>query len=279
MRRRIVRGFVILVALAGGASALPAAWAQPPRPRLPGPPTVNPPPGAPSFKLTVVKAGSGTGTVKSLAGGIDCGSKCSNVYPPGVPVQLKATPGTGIFDGWSGDCTGTGSCVFAMTKDRIVHARFEQPQLRVTREGPGAPTRVVSEPTGIDCPGTCRARFNANSTVRLSLTPAAGYLAGCGGDCGAIRMDKVQVNVTVNGTETVEVAAIAGTVVSSPPGINCAADQTCRFPFPVGTSLRLTARPAQGNSARWGREGCAPGLECAFTVAAAWQYIWVDMRP
>jgi hypothetical protein len=44
--------------------------------------------------------------------------------------------------------------------------------LTVTVEGTG---RIVSQPAGIDCPGTCSARFEAGTHVTLASTPAEGW--------------------------------------------------------------------------------------------------------
>ena len=61
--------------------------------------------------LTVITAGSGTGTVTSAPPGIECGTggtDCSEVYTRGAVVMLIATPDPGfILTNWSGapDCT------------------------------------------------------------------------------------------------------------------------------------------------------------------------------
>jgi dienelactone hydrolase len=76
-------------------------------------------------KLEVTKAGSGTGTVSSSPAGIACGSTCSATFDDGQAVTLTATAGSGaVFAGWSGACSGTGSCPLSMTADRIVTATF-----------------------------------------------------------------------------------------------------------------------------------------------------------
>ncbi len=75
--------------------------------------------------LSVATAGSGSGTVTSDPAGIDCGADCSEGYEDGTSVALTATPdGSSVFDGWSGDCTGTGSCAVTMNGPRNVTATF-----------------------------------------------------------------------------------------------------------------------------------------------------------
>ena len=82
-----------------------------------------PPPG--SFTLSVAKAGTGSGTVTSSPTGISCGGDCSEAYTNGTSVSLTATPASGsTFGGWSGACTGTGSCALSMTANRSVTATF-----------------------------------------------------------------------------------------------------------------------------------------------------------
>jgi len=78
------------------------------------------------FSLTVVRAGTGSGTVASTPAGISCGTDCSEPYPNGTAVTLTATPAAGsTFGGWSGGgCTGTGSCTVTMTAARTVTATF-----------------------------------------------------------------------------------------------------------------------------------------------------------
>lgn len=86
---------------------------------------------APEFALSVLKEGSGSGSVASDPGGIDCGEDCEDTYPEGTEVTLTATPNEGsVFDGWSGNiqggtgCDGTGDCIVEMDADRTVTANF-----------------------------------------------------------------------------------------------------------------------------------------------------------
>ncbi len=78
-----------------------------------------------TYALTVTKSGTGGGTVTSNTGGINCGSSCSATLSSGTTVTLSAAPASGsTFGGWSGACSGTGSCVFTMTAARSVTATF-----------------------------------------------------------------------------------------------------------------------------------------------------------
>jgi hypothetical protein len=77
--------------------------------------------------LTVFKAGSGSGSVKSGPSGIDCGTACAAGYDEGSLVSLSASATRGSsFSGWSGDCTGTGSCEVTMSATRSVTATFSR---------------------------------------------------------------------------------------------------------------------------------------------------------
>jgi List-Bact-rpt repeat protein/PASTA domain-containing protein len=75
-------------------------------------------------KLTVTKGGSGS--VSSSPAGIDCGATCAAQYDDGASVTLTATAAPGFhFAGWSGDCTGTGTCPLTMAADHAVTATFD----------------------------------------------------------------------------------------------------------------------------------------------------------
>ncbi len=95
-----------------------------------------------AHRLTVAKAGTGTGTVTSDLGGVACGAVCASDVSETSTVTLTATADAGsTFDGWSGACTGTGTCVVAMTEARTVTATFSAPAAAqaastTTRPGP-----------------------------------------------------------------------------------------------------------------------------------------------
>ncbi len=90
-------------------------------------PAANPAIGADQFltnTLTVSKTGSGTGTVTSADGSINCGATCTAAVNLGT-VTLTATPaGASVFTGWQGACTGAGTCTVTMNGARSVTATF-----------------------------------------------------------------------------------------------------------------------------------------------------------
>ncbi len=64
----------------------------------------------PPSSVTIITSGAGGGTVTSSPTGTSCGSGCMS-FPAGTVVTLTATPNAGsTFAGWSGACSGTGSC-------------------------------------------------------------------------------------------------------------------------------------------------------------------------
>jgi Fe-S cluster biogenesis protein NfuA len=77
------------------------------------------------YTLTVAKSGTGSGTVTSSPTGITCGTDCSQPYTYGTVVILTATPASGSkFLGWSGACTGTGTCQVTMNASKSATASF-----------------------------------------------------------------------------------------------------------------------------------------------------------
>ena len=93
----------------------------PPPPTTP-PPTTPPPLGV-SYTLSVALAGSGAGTVSG--DGLSCPGVCGIDVTGATVATLTATPAAGsTFAGWSGDCSGTGSCVVTLGQDQAVTATF-----------------------------------------------------------------------------------------------------------------------------------------------------------
>jgi hypothetical protein len=130
-----------------------------------------PQPGA-SGTITI----SGPGTQLTVASGQQ--RQAFFNYGATVTITPSAASGSAVT-GWSGDCSGFGSCVIVATKSFDIQGSFavgEKLDVRLTGKGAGT---VTSTPAGISCPGTCAGLFGADSQVTLTATPAPGsYFAG-----------------------------------------------------------------------------------------------------
>ena len=177
-----------------------------------------------TYALTVSKAGVGSGTVTSTPPGIDCGATCSATYTSGTTVNLTAAAASGsTFVGWSGACTGTGSCAVSMTAARTVTATFQATPdaylLTVTKAGTGAGTVTGGS---INCGATCSGSHASGTTVTLTAAAASGStFAGWSGAC--------------TGTSaTCAVAMTASRTVTAT--FNTVPTDTCRTPAGSGQS-------------------------------------------
>jgi Divergent InlB B-repeat domain/WD40-like Beta Propeller Repeat len=133
--------------------------------------------------LSVVKAGTGQGSVTSYPTGISCGQTCSHAYSEGAMVTLTAHPAAGSrFTGWSGDaCSGGTSttCGVTMSADRTVRATFTKippPNTTITRHVVNATrgTAGVSF-TGSGGVGSLRFRCRLDGAAYASCTSPKSY--------------------------------------------------------------------------------------------------------
>jgi hypothetical protein len=138
----------------------------------------------PDHTLTVIREGTGSGTVRTTAGdSIDCGQDCTESYVEGRIVYLEATPdNSSTFTGWT-DCPEVivplDYCRVDMSADIVVTATFS-----LVGGDPGE-------------------HFPASFTVETGA-----YLSGSAGSLGADDDDYLTVRSTKTG---VRVAAWYGT--------------------------------------------------------------------
>jgi hypothetical protein len=242
--------------------------------------------GGGSAGLTVSVTGSGT--VTSNPAGINCPSTCSQTFAGGPQVTLTATPSGGsnwVFSGWSGACSGAGTCVVTMNAAQSVTATFVQGYtLSVNVSGSGT---VTSSPAGMNCPTTCSDGYASNTSVTLTATPASGWsfsgwsfgiaTGGLGTPCSTAGAGSCTVlmntatSVTAIFTQITYPLAVSvfgnGTVTSSPPGITCGA--TCSSSFGSGTQVTLTATPAKDAVFNGWGGACSGTGNCVVTMNAA----------
>jgi hypothetical protein len=166
----------------------------------------------PMFTLSVSKTGGGT--VTSSPAGINCGSTCSAGFAGGTQVTLTATPARGSsFGGWSGACSGTGSCVVSMSGPQSVTASF-------TLIGPAQTFVSGGGNDANDCSRATPCQTLATAVARTALGGEVTILdaAGYGGvtitqAISIIDDGAGEAGVLVSGTDGIVVNAGAGDVV------------------------------------------------------------------
>jgi len=198
-------------------------------------------------------------------------------------VTLTATPtsASSSFAGWSGDCTGAGTCTVSMTAARNVTATFTllPRTLTVTRRGTGSGT-VTSTPGGISCGSDCMETYAHGSTVTLRAAPATGssFTGWAGGGCTGTGTCTVTMSAATTVTASFSVqrwrldvdrnGTGSGSVVSAPSGISCGVD--CSETYDHGTDVTLTPRATSGSAfAGWSGGGCSGTGTCTVAMTAA----------
>ena len=253
-----------------------------------------------SASLSVVKAGTGSGVVRSTstpaqAAQIDCGATCSASYPTSPPttVTLTATPDAAsksVIAGWSGGgCTGTGNtCNVTVDAAKTVTVTFNLPaqhRLTVIKSGSPADGTVTSSSTPqINCGATCEATYPDKTVVTLTATAndTSEFAGWEGGGCTGtqstcnVTMDAAKTvtaifkEKTTGGTPTVYKIALTKT---GPGQVTCVVGTTptpCDGNFAPGSQVILTAAPDVGNKVTWGGD-CTSFLNlltCTLTMNA-----------
>jgi hypothetical protein len=154
----------------------------------------------------VARRGTGSGTVRGTAGGLDCGRKCSAILDFGSEQTLVADPDHGSrFVRWRGACATAPRCTLAVgpvTRVTALFAKERPPVSRPTTSGPLAsrPSRSAPAPRSprqaqgperrfivlvgrrVAVRGvrprrvTLPVRVNARSSIRLVLEHTRGHL-------------------------------------------------------------------------------------------------------
>jgi uncharacterized repeat protein (TIGR02543 family) len=146
--------------------------------------------------------------------------------------------------------------------------------LSVSKNGLGT---ISSNPSGIDCGGTCSSSYTSGTPVNLYATPASGYTfngwsGGCSG-AGActITMDgnkSVTANFAVDTSRIVSIGKIGtgdGTVTRTGGSLNCGS--TCAETMMQGATVSLSATAAAGSTfAGWSGGTCSGTGSCVFTL-------------
>jgi pullulanase len=211
--------------------------------------------------INVGKTGNGDGQVQSEPAGITCGVSCAATYIYSTTVTLTAAPnGLSNFDGWSGACTGMGTCTVVTTQTNHVTATFSlktYPVITAT-DGTGSGSVSLDPAGGTYSHGTvvtATASANTGSTF-------TGWSGACSGtdECVLTMTETRSVTATFTLNSYALVTATdgtgSGTVDLDPTGGT----------YDHGTVVTATANAGTG-SAFAGWSGACTGVgECTITM-------------
>lgn len=174
---------------------------------------------ASSSVLTVTT--SGMGVVQSSPIGINnCSGTCNAAFTNGTQVTLTPSPVTGYyFAGWSGACSGQGTCNLTLNSNQTATASFvqipaNQQLLTLSVSGAGS---VSTIPGGLNCSTTCSYPFPINTAVTLIATPVTGnsFIGWTGEGCTG----RSSCLITMNSAKSVA-ASFQNTYTLIMPAIN-----------------------------------------------------------
>lgn len=240
------------------------------------------------YTLNVVAAGAGAGTVTSNPTGINCGATCSASFASGTSVTLNAAPTAGnTFSGWSGDCTGTGSCVVTMGASKNVTATFVvTPNAPVVSLNPTSLTftsqnvGTTSTQKTVTLTNTGNAPLTISSIVRnnsvFNLTNNCGSTVVAGANCnfGVSYTPTSAVNTVSSVTVTSNAAGSPHTVVLNGTGVPAGAPICTLTANPTrvaanGTAVLTSSCTNSPTSYSWTGGTCAGTTATTCTVTPA----------
>ncbi len=161
--------------------------------------------------LTVSVVGSGAVTSATHPETINCDSACVYSFDNNTEVTLAASASDGsTFAGWSGDCSGAGSCTVVMNAPRAVTATFEK-----------IPPKVTCGSLDVKPEGGGTLPFTAKLTVPASTTAPGGILSFTWDffDDGKVVKTTAEDNVTYTYTSSGKITAsvtVSETTISLP---------------------------------------------------------------
>ena len=133
--------------------------------------------GPQNFPLTVTFFGSGTVT----GNGINCSSLCGAFFAPGTMITLTAAPAAGSsFVGWSGACSGAGSCSVTIDSAQAVGATFDSDfSLSASALTPGTVSPGAAPSTSTVNVVPAAAGFFSAVALTCSVTPSPALAPTC----------------------------------------------------------------------------------------------------
>jgi len=204
------------------------------------------------YALTTTASPSNGGTVSGAGS-----------YGVGRTVTVTATPATGYaFSGWSGACTGTGTCSVTMSAARDVTATFVPTYALTATVSPAGGGSVSLSPSG----GT----YSSGTDVTVTATPATGYaFSAWSGACTGTGTCTVTMPAAAASVTATFVRTYALTTTASPAGGGRFALSPSGGTYNDGTVVGVTVQPLSGyRFDRWSG-GCTGTGTCSVTMSQA----------
>lgn len=209
--------------------------------------------GATTYSLAINIKGGGS-TVEKDSSSLCAEKACSADLDKGQNIELLAQPEAGYtFYGWSGDCSGSGSCTLLMDGNKAVSAAFRpiMVELSITLGGGGA---VRVGPIEVCTGFSCNISVAMGKTVSLVPAPASGFRFNAWGqDCTGssvceltMTSDKqVQASFGPVTHGLTLLASPGGAIVSADKSLVCS-EPSCSFVFIEGAAVTFHAEPKAG---------------------------------
>ncbi len=220
----------------------------------------------PSYDLSVSLGGTGGGHVLSTPAGIDCPPACATSVGWGGAVTLTASSdATSTFTGWSGDCSGPGTCTVSMIQARSVTAMFtaqERPDAMISLGtapflgdgvyGTDGAGQMVSARRGPSRTASFRIRVQNDGVIADAFTlsgPAdsagfhVGYFAGAKNVTSGLSKGTYRTGMLAPGasiTLTLNVSVLKGTHVGKVKDILVTAMSVSPHPLSDAVLARVT---------------------------------------
>ncbi len=207
------------------------------------------------YTLTVTNGGNGTVTGTGGTANINCGSVCTETENSGTAVTLMATPNSGYtFAGWSGACSGTGTCSVPFTANAGVTATFITDKAPGQITCPSTPVTYTATPSAL-----CTANSGAPITYKV-VTGAARIAASSGGQeltlstiTGTVNITSATVPATANYTAVTVTPAAPVSFTTQPIPVNLIGCQftltsTTTSPVTVTTSTDMPSAAFYGDT-------------------------------
>jgi len=189
--------------------------------------------------LTVTTSGTGTGVITSDPSGINCPNTCVASFSPGASVTLTATVTNGaIFNGWSGPCSGTGTCTVSMSAAQYVSASFTAANYTLNVCA-SASSNCPNVGTGFGAVIACDPNANSNCPSGLTCSNGQCALIECGVDNATL------CSATVSGGTSITLQAVPAenSVFTGWSGGGCSGTGACTVTMDASTSVSASFAP------------------------------------